>query len=344
MSLIRTLSTLALSVVALSTVSYFTASAAELNIVSTAALSEIALYPERSAPATVVSLNDTDISAEIAAQVTDLPARVGDVVEAGGILAYLDCEDFELNRATARARLQALEARIDLAKKRLARTERLTRNQTVSEEVFDERESELAVLQADRRAAVADVARSGKDVKRCAITSPFRALVTERSSSVGQYAQVGTPMVHIIDMQSLEVSAQVFTDDVTELMRVREIRFENSGHPSATKVRTVLPSVNTRTRNREVRLDFTNEPALPGAAGKILWRNPRPHLPGKFIVKRGGHLGVFVQKDNKAQFVSLPNAEAGRASPVDIALESRIITEGYLGLNDGDAVTTGNKL
>ncbi len=317
------------------------APAAKSNPVDIISLSELAIYPQRSAPATVVSLNDTDISTEIAAQIVELPVRVGDVIDAGAMIARLDCKDFESNRDEAQAQLEALDARITLAKKRVNRTERLTRKQTVSEEIFDEHKSELAVLRANWRAATSRLNRSKRNVRRCSVTSPFRALVTERDGSVGQYAQVGTAIVHILDMEALEVSAQVFSDDVEALQRVDAIRFENSGHHYEAKIRTVLTSVNTRTRNREVRLDFVDNRALPGAAGKILWRDPHPHLPGKYIVRRTDALGVFIEEDGKARFVRLPDAEAGRASPIDAGLDTRIITEGYLDLRDGESVTTG---
>ncbi len=146
----------------------------------------------------------------------------------------------------------------------------------------------------------------------------------------------------ILELDDLEVSAQVFSEDVRQLRDLEDIAFENSGHRYATKLRTILPSINTRTRNREVRLLFVDGPALPGAAGKILWTDPRPHLPGRLLVKRGEALGFFVAEQGLARFIAVPDAEVGRAAPVALSPDTQIIVERYLGLRDGTAITNSS--
>ena len=95
--------------------------AADKITVKAAKISEIAIYPEHSAPASIISLNESVISAQIAARVDALSIRVGDIVEKGDVLAQLDCTDYVLSRRESIARLQAFETRQDLAKRRLER-------------------------------------------------------------------------------------------------------------------------------------------------------------------------------------------------------------------------------
>ena len=306
--------------------------------VGTSLLSEVATYPLRSAPATVVSLNATGIAAEIPAKIIALDVRVGDIVEKDQELVRLKCIDYELELEGAKARLQSLDARIDLAQRRLERTRKLTMKQSVSEELLDERESDLAVLSADRIAARATYNLSRVHVATCVIKSPFRALVTERTSSVGNYAEVGKPLVRILDIEQLEISAQVYARDAEQLKSADDLEFRHDDLGYPVKLRAILPSINSETRNQEVRLLFQNGPALPGAAGKLRWRDKRPHVPGNLIVERNGSLGVFVFENNRARFVALPAAQAGRASPTDISVSSTLISVGHFGLNDGDAV------
>lgn len=209
----------------------------------------------------------------------------------------------------------------------------------MAEELLDERESELAVLRADRRATITTLERSNVDVSRCAVTSPFRALIVERLSAVGQYANVGTSLVHVMELDALEVSAQIFNRDVEQLQQAEMLEFENADQRYALKLRTILPSINTRTRNREVRLLFLNGPALPGAAGKILWTDPRMHLPGRLLVKRGDVLGFFVAQSAIARFIAVADAEVGRATPVHMSADTLVIVDRYLGLSDGAPIT-----
>ena len=310
--------------------------------VNTAPLSDIAIYPERSAPATVISLNESTVSARITAQVEELPVRVGDIVEAGSTLAKLDCSDYKLASRESRSRIEALNAQIELAKRRLERTKTLTLKQSVSEELLDERESALAVLNADIRGAKADLEMAKIDESRCVVKSPFRALIVERTSAVGQFTNVGSALVKIMDIEQLELSAQAFTQDTDQIMKSGELFFEHAGTKYPVELRTVMPAINTETRNREVRLLFKDEPALPGAAGKLLWRDNRAHIPGEFLVNRNGELGVFSIEDNVAHFISIPSAQAGRASPTTLPVNTPLVIEGHFSLKEADSVSVTN--
>ena len=120
-----------------------------------ARLADIAIHPGKFAPATVVSLNNTAVSTQVGARIDEISVRVAEIVEPGSVLARLDCTDFELARKQAEADIASLRARIELAQRRLARTETLVEKQTVSEELLDQREAALAVLRADYQGASA---------------------------------------------------------------------------------------------------------------------------------------------------------------------------------------------
>jgi RND family efflux transporter MFP subunit len=314
----------------------------EIITVNMATIGDVAIYPERSAPATVISLNESTISARIAAQVEELPVRVGDIVETGSLLAKLDCSDYKLASRESRAKIEALKAQIELAKRRVERSKKLTLKQSISEEILDERESELAVLNADIRGAKADLEMASINESRCIVTSPYRALIVERTSAIGQFTNVGTALVKIMDIEQLELSAQAFTQDTQQITDSKELIFEHAGKRYPVELRTVVPAINTETRNREVRLLFKNDPALVGAAGKLIWRDTRAHIPGEFLVRRYGELGVFSIKDDLAHFISIPSAQAGRASPTTLPINTPLVIEGHFSLKEADNVSVTN--
>jgi len=314
----------------------------ETITVNTATIADVAIYPERSAPATVISLNESTISARIASQVDELPVRVGDIVEQGSILAKLDCSDYKIASRESRSRIEALKAQIELAKRRLERTKKLTLKQSISEEILDERESDLAVLNADIRGARADLEMANVNESRCVVSSPFRALIIERNSAVGQFTNVGSALVKIMDIDQLELSAQAFSQDTAQISKSDNLVFEHAGYRYPVKLRTIIPTINTETRNSEVRLLFSNGSALPGAAGKLLWRDTRAHIPGEFLVRRNGELGVFSIKDNVAHFISIPSAQAGRASPTTLPIDTPLVIEGHFSLKEADDVSVTN--
>ena len=145
-----------------------------------------------------------------------------------------------------------------------------------------------------------------------------------------------------MDIEQLELSAQAFSHDTQQISNANELVFEHAGKRYPVKLRTVIPAINTETRNREVRLLFEGETALPGAAGKLLWRDTRAHIPGEFLVRRNGELGVFSIKDNVAHFISIPSAQAGRASPTTLPIDTPLVIEGHFSLKEADSVSVTN--
>ena len=310
--------------------------------VKTARLKDIAVYLWKSAPATVVSLNNTSLSAQIKARIDEISVKVGEIVEPGSVLARLDCTDYRIGEQQAEANLAALEARIRLAERRLARTRKLEQQQTASEELLDQREADLAVLFAQRRGALSELERAKVNVSRCTIRSPYTAVITSRSGAVGEFADVGTRLLEIMDIEQLEISAQVPARDIVAVEQAEEIYFEDTAERYAVTLRTVTPTVNTQTRNREVRLLFSNASALPGAAGKLIWRDRQPHISAKLLVRRNNDFGIFINDNGKARFHIIPGAQQGRTTPVDLPPDTIVVTEGQYRLEDGQSVILYN--
>ena len=306
--------------------------------VKAARLANIAVYPNKFAPATVVSLNNTAVPTQVGARIDEISVRVADIVEPGSVLARLDCTDFELAKKQAEAKIASLLARIKLAERRLTRTEALVEKQTVSEELLDQRQADLAVLRADYQGASARLDVSRLDISRCTIVSPFKAVITARTGSVGEFAEKGTRLFEIMDIGQLEISAQVPATDIAQVVAVKDLYFEDSTGRYDVELRAVAPTVNTQTRNREVRLLFNNVAALPGAAGKLVWQDNRPHISARLLVRRQDSLGVFVADKGQARFHALPGAQQGRAAPTALPPDTRVVTEGQYGLQDGEAI------
>ena len=103
-------------------------------------------------------------------------------------------------------------------------------------------------------------------------------------------------------------------------------------------LRAAVAAIDAETRNQELRFVFDAALPLPGAAGQLVWHDPRAHVPGLVLVKRGNEFGVFVVEDGTARFVPAPAAQAGRASPLELADTAVVVTEGHYALRDGQRV------
>ena len=313
--------------------------AAEPTRVQIGKLAKIASYPVRSAPATALSINNAEIAAEINARIETLHVKVGDVIERGGKLATLDCDSYDYRAAAQRAKLAALNARIKLAGRRLKRTETLAKQQSVSDEILDERSSELQILEAERGELRAEYSLAKLDVSRCLVSTSFRALVTERLAAEGEYLNLGDPILRVLDIDNVEVSAQIQFGDLESIKASAALWFEHAKQKYPVEVRATLGALNTATRNQEMRLKFTDKVALPGAGGQLFWRDNRPHVPGNLLVQRGSEMGLFIVENDQAKFIPVPNAAPGRAVPVSLEDNTAVVVEGFYALSDGDDLT-----
>ncbi len=301
-------------------------------------LDELAIYREFSAPATVLSLNDSRVSSELRARIIEIPREVGDTVARNGVLVKLDCRDYELESQRLEAECKRLNVRIALARKQLKRAESLIGSSNVSEELVNQREAELDGALAEREVVLIQLATAQTTAAKCVIRAPFDGVVRERLVHVGELADVGTPLLRIVDTQDLEISARVLTADIELLQQLEAIDFEHRGQRYPASIRTVVPVINTLSRNQEVRLQFRNQAPAPGAAGRLLWRDPVLYLPAEFVVRRQDSLGVFIVEDQHARFHPLPQAQEGRPAQANLPADARIITDGRYLLEDGVAI------
>lgn len=301
---------------------------------------EIALYPEREAPASAVSLNESRLSAEVSAAVKEVAFDVGQVAPRGAVLIRLETRDYELGVARAQAALESSRARAKLAGQQLDRARELARQNFYSAEALTQKETEFAVQQAQVKLDEAQLAQARRNLEKCTLRAPFQAIVRSRQAQVGELAAPGTPLMTLADATRIEVAAQVPPRDIESLKGAADMRFAGSGGEFKVKLLRVSPAISREARTVDVRLAFADKPAAPGSDGRILWNDPQPHLPAELVAKRGSTFGVFVLEGDKARFVALPGAQEGRPVAAPQLADKAIVTDGRHGLADGQAVQT----
>lgn len=306
-------------------------------------LSEIAIYPEREASAQAVSLNESRIAAEISGRIEAIPVRVGERVARGAILARIDCRDHELARERANATLKAARARLSLAEQQRARAHELGAHGFFSKEALASRETEVQVFRAEGEQARTQLDAAERSVGKCTVRSPFPAIVRQRLGQVGELAAPGSPLVALSDAGRVEVSTQVQLKDTESLTRARDVRFVGDGGSMALALLRISPAIDPQARSVEARLRFKGKPAAAGAAGSVVWRAVRPHIPADLVVRREDKLGVFVEERGAARFHPLDGAQEGRPAAVDLPPGARIVVAGQLALRDGQRLTVSRK-
>ena len=303
-------------------------SASDSVSVTTKTLAEIQIFPHHSAPATVISLNESLISAQLSARITQVAVRVGDTVKKNQLLVKLDCRDAKLIRQSNAARKQ-------LAEKELARGNKLKLSSSIALSNLNQRQTELVQAQVAHQQA-------NLQVERCSLKSPYHGVITERIAAVGSLAAPGSPMIRLVDIGRLELKASL-SDHVTHsLMSATTLMFTAGGEKYPIKLRTVMPMLDPQSNNRSAHFDFIKSKPLTGTSGRIDWHENAHHIPATIIVERQGQLGIFVDKANIAKFVPLTNAQTGQDVATSLPAETQVIIDGRFGLKADDPIRVTN--
>lgn len=310
--------------------------------VTAADLGDLVFFPARTAPATVVSLNDARVSAEISGVLEQILVRVGDQVGEDAVVARIDCRDAEEGLSEAEAALAASRAANTFQQSQHAKAKKLSERKSISDEEIDRRRSNALVSAAELNKSEAALNQARLAVERCDVKAPFNAVVVERLASVGDFVTRGTPVIRLLDTDSTEVSARVQEQDLESVKVAAQVFFDSQNVSYPVVLRTIVPVMESRLRSYETRFTFDAAAAAPGSAGRLRWFSPQPHVPAELIVQRQG-LGVFTVAQGRAHFVAIPGAQEGKPAAWPGAVQGQVIVDGRFSVNDGDPVQVGER-
>ncbi|MBA4739635.1 MAG: efflux RND transporter periplasmic adaptor subunit [Burkholderiales bacterium] len=305
-------------------------------------LSEIAIYPSRSAFASVITLNNSKLSAEVPAKIKSITAEVGQVVNKGDILIQLDSTDYNLALQQASANLIAAQSNLELSKKQLERAEKLVSDGFISSERLNLRETEFTNAKSDAALRRAQYNVAKRNVAKCSIKAPFKSVIRERIGQVGEITTPGSPLLHLSDLSTVEIDAKIQPRDIESLTLSSVIIFTSSGIDFPVTIKRIVPVVNEENRNQTVRLKFIKSQPSIGSAGTITWTTDQPHAPTDLIVQRNDQLGVFIFEQEKAKFFVLSNALEGSPAAINLPADTLVIYQGQHRLQDGEFVSTAS--
>lgn len=317
--------------------------AAPVNV-RTQPLSSVLIEKKYTAPATAVAINNSQISAEIAARISRINVQTGDIINAGETLATLDCRSYQHVLANARARYDSLKAQVQLSEQQLKRAKSLRKENNLSAENLDQRSADLSIAKANLKGQKASIDDAKLSLERCSITAPYRAAVVSRLVGEGTMATPGLPLLEIVGLDAVELSAQVPVDLVDSLSTSKSLVFVTRNADLPVTIRTLSPVINAASGNREVRL-LTEQTLPPGTSGRLEWVSP-PLLPANLLSQREETLGVLVAissgDKHTTQFIPLDGALEGRPANIDLSgnlsADTHIIVEGRHKLAAGDEI------
>ena len=309
--------------------------------ITTKPLSALIFQTEYSAPASIVSLNDSSISAEIQGRAIKINVEVGDTIKRGQLLVELDCRNYANTRKQAAAALKLSQSQLDFARKQFTRNQRLLRRGVLPRETFDRSESELLTSRAD--IALKEVAIESADlaIEKCKIYAPFTGQVTNKMVQQGQLVSPGSSLIQLLQTSKLEIEAELSPSELKKARTSKPLKFVSESIELTATIRTVLKQLNKTTNTQQVRLsvkDLDADTIFSGLTGRLVWKDGSRKILPEYIVRRKKTLGVMVAEDNKARFYPLKGAREGQPASVNLPRNSQIIIVNRYSVEDGQAV------
>ena len=167
------------------------------------------------------------LSAEVAGRITSVhpDLQVGAVIKKGEILCTINDQDFRLEFATAKARLQSLSRDLALARKEFARVSSLYKKNKVGTLSTVEKAERSVNGIVNQRVQVEQAIELAKlRLERCVIRAPFTGRITERNVEQNEYVTPGRKLVTIVDDGDLEVEVSLDSRDAVSWLRFRPPR------------------------------------------------------------------------------------------------------------------------
>ncbi len=304
------------------------------------------------------------ISPKIAGRIERLLVDQGDRVEAGQVLVRLDDADLKQQVAIAQANLAAAQAALDRlqadeaqaaavleqARQNYGRVEKLMAQKVATADEHDKATEALRVAEAGQaraRAALEEGRRQRVAAEKnlayrqalladAEVRAPFAGLVVRRFRDPGDIVVPGSPMLTLVSLEEVWVSAWVDESEMARLGVGQPARVVFRSEPDRSyegRVARLGRETDRETREFVVDVRVLRLPgnwAIGQRAEVYIQTDRKPSvlvLPGQFVVWRDGLAGVYVKAGDRAEW-----------RPLVLGLQSGEKVEVASGLVAGDTV------
>jgi len=290
---------------------------------------------------TLAAREEVVVSAEVDGRVARLAHDLGDRVNAGDALIELDHEKLQYRAEAQRAALEQARARYgasgdgelppldqvptvvstsaqmadaqqqferakNLASRNLVSRSDLETAQTrydTARAAHDQALASARQLRADIESQSSSLRLAQRNLRDAVIRAPFDGYVAERLVSQGQYIQTQAPVMRIVRLQPLKITAEVPEKFAPWIQTGREIAVRVDAFPTqvfAGRVVRISPSVNLRSRAFAIEGEVPNSDGRlkPGTFARVQITTDRVEravtIPAVAVQSRYGTNRVFV--------------------------------------------------
>lgn len=273
-------------------------------------------------------------------------ADVGDVVQAGQLLAEFDDTIIRTEIDQTRAAIIQAQASLEQATQNAKRIRRLMGSGAVSQQEADQILAAEKINQAQLASAQAALLGQEQRLAYTRLLAPYDGVVSAKSAILGAVYSPGQELFHLIVQNKLQWEASVSSRHLSELETGTKAILHVGEGVVEGMVRQQSPALNEQTRQAIVYVDLVPSPLVK--AGMFvrgdfkLGTREVIVLPRQALVLRDGFYYVFVLEENNR--VALRKIDIGQSLPDGVEVLSglvagdTIVVKGARFLEDGDTV------
>ena len=306
----------------------------------------------------IVPLNQVDIRPQVTGVIRSVNFREGDEVKPGQLLFELDASDVVAQLRRAEAQANQIHAQLDDATRDLNRTLQLVKSGFMSAAVVDTARSKAESLQAQFKAAQADVESSRVRVGYMRIVSPIAGKTGAVVVHPGSLAQVGdaAPLASIVQFDPIAVEFTLPERDLTAVRDAQaagdtQVGIDLDGTTRSGELTFIDNRVNTGNGTIGLKASFANADRhlWPGAYVRVALNAGTTKnavvLPPQAVLE--GPDGNFIfQVDSNKQVVSRPvtllRIQDHNAVVDGLRSGETVVVEGARSLRSGMTVAIDN--
>ncbi|MEW5681264.1 MAG: efflux RND transporter periplasmic adaptor subunit [Pseudomonadota bacterium] len=299
---------------------------------------------------------DAALSSRTAGLVANLAVDVGAEVSKGQPLLKLDSTLAEYELAQQQATYNAALVGEAEAERLVTEAEQLSARQLLPQTELTLRRAALAQAQADTARAKAALAQQQEVVARHTLTAPFAGVIARRFTDVGEWVNLGTPVLQLVSLNPLLLDLQVpqeYFSQLNSLRRVEVVPDLQSGQRLAATLSAAVPVGDAGARSFLARFSVNSaqQVLLPGSSASATLYFERDDStvlvvpPDALLRHPDGNYSLFSIKDKKAQrhLVQLgKTSEQGVEILSGLPAGQPVVIRGNETLRDGQPVNIVN--
>jgi RND family efflux transporter MFP subunit len=311
---------------------------------------------------TVRARTSAVVSARVPGSISVLRVREGDRVRKGQLLALLDAPESQATAAAATAVIEEARRSLDeaLSRRKLADTtferyQNLLREQAVSRQEFDVKQSEkdVAVQGVARAEARLRQAQEGSKASNAMadylrITAPIAGIIASKQIDLGASVFPGQPLLTIEDDDNYQLELAL---PESQAVRVRpgtplQVSLDAVGSTFAARIAEIVPTADPGSRTFVAKVDLSQKGVKSGMFGRgaisLSTMVNAITVPKKAVVERGPMAIVWtVDKDNIAR---MRIVKVGRQSGERVEILAGLADADRLIVNGVEKVTEGARV